>query len=157
MREPLGGGDVGMRERTRYLRRPRRTRWQRWAEGIDPWHPRPGDYLVFALAFLLLALVYVGERTYALHLNRRMFLLEERLASRREANAVLAARVNALADRARITTLAMRDLGMVVPDSKSFRYIYFVPSAGTGVPALPHAASPALAAAASPAAGARGR
>jgi len=146
-----------MRERARYLRRPRRTRWQRWADGLDPWHPRPGDYVVFALAFLVLALAYVGERTYALHLNRRMFLLEERLASRREANAVLAAHVNALADRGRITTLAQRELGMVVPNSESFRYIYFVPSTGSPVPARRRAASPALAALIPPVAGTRGR
>jgi cell division protein FtsL len=146
-----------MRERTRYLRRPRRTRWQRWAEGIDPWHPRPGDFVVFALAFLVLALAYVGERTYALHLNRRMFLLEERLASRREANAVLAARVNMLADRGRITTLAQRDLGMVVPNSESFRYIYFVPSAASPVPARRRADPRVLAGIVPPVTGARGR
>jgi hypothetical protein len=146
-----------MRERARYLRRPRRTRFQRWAEGIDPWHPRPGDYLVFALAFLILALAYVGERTYALQLNRRMFLLEERLASRREANAVLAARVNTLADRGRITTLAQRDLGMVVPNSESFRYIYFVPSEASPVPARRHAAPPSLASFIPPVTGTRGR
>lgn len=119
-----------MRERTRYLRRPRRTRWQRWAEGLDPWHPRPIDTVLFVVAFLVLALVYVGERTWAVQLNRRMFLLEERAASLREANAVLASRANTLADRGRIVGRARRELGMVVPNSESFHYIDFVPPDG---------------------------
>jgi hypothetical protein len=120
-----------MHERTRYLRRPRRTRWRRWAEGLDPWHPRPIDYVFFAAACLLLALVYVGERTWAVQLNRRMFQLEERATSLREGNAALAARANTLADRGRVGGRARRELGMVVPNTDSYRIIYYVPRDGT--------------------------
>src|SRR6188474_1359821 len=80
-----------MRERTRYLRRPRRSRLRRWAEGLDPWHPRPIDYVLFAAITLILALVWVGERTWAVQLNRRLFRLEERATSLHESNAILAA------------------------------------------------------------------
>ena len=119
-----------MRERLRTLRRPRRRRWQRWAEGYDPWHPRPGDYVVAALVFLTLALVYVGERTYAVHLNRRIFQLDERVASLRNGEAVLATRANTLADRARVMTRAERELGLAVPKPGAFSYIYYVPPEG---------------------------
>jgi hypothetical protein len=119
-----------MRERMRTLRRPRRRRWRRWAEGFDPWHPRPGDYVVAALLFLALALVYIGERTYAVQLNRRIFQLEERVASLRDGEAVLATRANTLADRGRIMTRAERELGLEVPAPGAFSYIYYVPPAG---------------------------
>jgi hypothetical protein len=52
-----------MQERTRYLRRPRRTRWQRWVESIDLWHPRPIDYVLIAGGFLVVSLLWIGERT----------------------------------------------------------------------------------------------
>lgn len=117
-----------MRERTRYFRRTRRRRWQRWAEGLDPWHPRPGDYVVATAVFLVLALLYVGERTYAVQLNRHVFKLEERVVALRDAEAVLATRANTLADRTRVMNLAERDLGLVVPSGESFAYIYYVPA-----------------------------
>lgn len=117
-----------MRERTRYLRRPRRSRWQRWAEGLDPWHPRPGDYVVAALVFLALALFVVGERTLAVQLNRRLFRLEERVTTLRDECDVLAARANALADRGRIAARAQRELGMTFPEADAFRYIDYVPA-----------------------------
>jgi cell division protein FtsL len=106
---------------------------RRWAEGLDPWHPRPIDYVLFAALSLVLALVWVGERTWAVQLNRRMFRLEERAASLREANAILAASANALADRGRVSSLARRELGMIVPDSESFRTIFYVPRRGESV------------------------
>jgi len=103
---------------------------RRWAEGLDPWHPRPGDYVLFAAIALILALVWVGERTWAVQLNRRMFRLEERAASLRESNAIAAAAANTLADRGRVGSLARRELGMIVPDSESFRTIFYVPRRG---------------------------
>ena len=116
-----------MRERTRYFRRPRRRRWQRWIEGLDPWHPRPGDYVVAALVFLVLALLYVGERTYAVQLNRDVFKFEERVVALRDAESLLAARANSLADRSRVMALAERQLGLVAPSGDAFAYIYYVP------------------------------
>jgi hypothetical protein len=110
---------VGMRERTRYLRRPRRTRWQRWAEGLDPWHPRPADYVLFVFAFLVVALAWVGVR--------RLFTLEERSVALRETDAALAARANALTDRAHLTERAQRELGMVVPKGGDFQAIAYLP------------------------------
>ena len=118
-----------MRE-MRTMRRARRRRWQRWAEGFDPWHPRPGDYVVAAGIFLALALAYIGERTYAVHLNQRVFQLEERVAALRDGEAVLATRANVLADRGRIMTRAERELGLEVPKPGAFSYIYYVPPEG---------------------------
>jgi len=119
-----------MQERTRYLRRPRRTRWQRWVESIDLWHPRPIDYVLIAGGFLVLSLLWIGERTFAVHLSRRVIQLEERRAGLDESGAALAVRVNALADRSRITTHAERDLGMVVPRPQAFQIIAYVPARG---------------------------
>jgi len=119
-----------MRERTRYLRRPRRRRWRRWLEGLDPWQPRPGDYIVASLVFLVLALLYVGERTYAVQLNRRVFQLEERVVALRDGEAMLVSRANTLADRSRVMSLAERDLGLVSPSGEAFGYIYYVPPQG---------------------------
>jgi cell division protein FtsB len=117
-----------MRERMRYLRRRKRRRWQRWVDGIDPWSPRPVDYVIAAALFLCLALLYIGERSYAVQLNRRSIRLEERLVGLRDSGDVLAARATALADRARVMALAQRELGMVVPGPEAFAYIYYVPS-----------------------------
>jgi hypothetical protein len=119
-----------MRERMRILRRPRRRRWRRWAEGFDPWHPRPGDYVVAAIVFLALALLYIGERTYAVQLNRRIFQLEERVAGLRDGEAVLATQANTLADRGRVMRRAEHELGLVVPAPGAFSYIYYVPPEG---------------------------
>jgi hypothetical protein len=119
-----------MRERMGRLRRGRRRRVRRWAEGFDPWHPRPGDYVVAALLFLALALAYIGERAYAVHLNRRVFQLEDRVASLRDAEAVLATRANVLADRGRVMRRAERELGLEVPAPGAFSYIYYVPPEG---------------------------
>jgi hypothetical protein len=117
-----------MRERTRYLRRPRRGRLQRWAEGLDPWHPRPIDIVFFAGGFLVVALAWVGVRTAAVQLNRRLFRLEERALALAESEAVLGARVNALADRGRVVERAERELGMVVPKPEDFRHLAVLPS-----------------------------
>jgi cell division protein FtsL len=105
---------------------------RRWAEGLDPWHPRPIDYVLFAAITLILALVWVGERTWAVQLNRRLFRLEERATSLHESNAILAASANTLADRGRVSSVARRELGMIVPDSESFRTIFYVPRRGEG-------------------------
>lgn len=107
--------------------RRRRSRWRRWAEGIDPWMPRPADYVVASLVFLGLALLHVGARSYAVQLQREVFRLEERLASLRDGNDVLAARANTLVNRARIVTLAREELGMVVPKPDAFVLVYYVP------------------------------
>ena len=96
-------------------------------DGIDPCSPRPVDYVVAAALFLGLALLYVGEHSYAVQLNRRIIRLEERLVGLRDSGDILAARATALADRARVMSDAQRDLGMVVPAPEAFAYIYYVP------------------------------
>lgn len=132
-----------MREPMRFLRRPRRPRWRRWVDGIDPWMPRPVDYVAAAALFLALALVYVGQRSYAVQQNRRIFRLEERLVSLRDRNDVLAARATSLADRARIVSIAQRDLGMVAPAPDAFAYVYYVPPRGRPPRTRPAATSAA--------------
>jgi cell division protein FtsB len=130
-----------MQEHTPHWRRTRRNRWQRWAEGIDPWHPRPADYLLFAVAFLVVSLAWVGARTAAVQLNRRLFALEERAVALREANAALAARATALADRTQVGERARRELGMVVPKPGDFRTIAYVRSAGPAAGPAPLSAT----------------
>jgi hypothetical protein len=132
-----------MREPMRFLRRPRRARWRRWVDGIDPWMPRPLDYVAAAALFLGLALLYVGQRSYAVQLDRRIFRLEERRVALRDRNDVLAARATSLADRDRIVSIAQRDLGMVVPAADAFAYVYYVPPAGRAPRARPAAPSAA--------------
>jgi hypothetical protein len=102
-------------------------------DGIDPWMPRPLDYVVEAAIFLGLALLYVGERSYAVQLNRRVFRLEERRIALRDRGDVLAARATTLANRARVVAIAQRELGMVVPGPEAFAYVYYVPSQARGV------------------------
>jgi len=120
-----------MRELVRYLRRRRRPRWRRWAERLDPWSPRPADYVVASGLCLGLSLAYLAERSYAVELDRRIFRLEERCGSLAEAGDVLAARATALADRARIVSIAQRELGMVVPGPEAFvRIDYVAPPRG---------------------------
>jgi hypothetical protein len=123
-----------MRERMRYLRRPRRARWRRWADRVDLYHPRPIDYVMIAAAFLVLSLLWIGERTYAVQLNRRVFQLEEKQLGLRQTGATLAARVNALAERGRVVERAERDLGMVVPKPGAFQVIAYVPRRGVPMP-----------------------
>ena len=121
-----------MPELRRYLRRQPRRRWRRWVEGLDPWSPRPIDYVCAAVVCLGLALAYVGERSYAVHLNRRIFRLEERLGGLTTNRDLLAVRATALADRARIVALAQRELGMVVPGPRAFAFVYYVPESPGG-------------------------
>jgi cell division protein FtsL len=85
------------------------------------------DYLVAASCFLALALLYVGGRHFAVQLDRRIFQLEERRAGLRESNDVLAARVNALGNRARVSQLARTELGMTTPKADAYGLIYYVP------------------------------
>ena len=116
-----------MHERNRYLRRSKRRRWRRWMDGIDPWMPRPVDYLAAAALFLGLSRLYVGERSYAVELARGIFRLEERRASLRDRGDVLASRATALGDRDRVMCIAARELGMVVPGPDAFVHVYYVP------------------------------
>jgi hypothetical protein len=102
------------------------ARWRRWADELDPWSPRASDYMVAVAALLLLCLLYVGERNYAVQLNRRLFRLQERAATLEASTEILATRATELAGRVRITRLT-RDYGMVVPPAEAVRYIYYVP------------------------------
>jgi hypothetical protein len=63
-------------------------------------------------------------------LDRRIFQLEERRAGLRESNDVLAARVNALGNRARVSQLARTELGMTTPKADAYGLIYYVPEGG---------------------------
>ena len=107
--------------------RPSRGRTWRWVAGIDLWAPRPVDYVLAASFFLLLALLYVGGRHFAVQMDRRIFQLEERRASLREGNDVLAARVNALGNRARVAGIARASYGMTTPQAGAYGLIYYVP------------------------------
>jgi cell division protein FtsL len=121
-----------MPELVRYLHRRPRPRWRRWVDRLDPWSPRPVDYVIAAGVCLALALAYIAERSYAVEQTRRIFRLEERLGSLGEEGDALAARATALADRSRIVSLAQRELGMVVPGPEAFAYIYYVPDEAGG-------------------------
>ncbi len=110
-----------------------RRRLRRWADEFDPWTPRPGDYVLFSLLFLAAALLYVGERSYAVQLNRRIFQLEERAASLQTQVDVLVGEAVALADRRRVVTHARDELGMCLPGANDVEYVYYVPDADTRV------------------------
>jgi hypothetical protein len=102
------------------------ARWRRWADELDPWSPRSSDYMVIVAALLLLCLLYVGERNYAVQLNRRLFRLQERAATLEASTEMLATRATELAGRDRIARLA-RDYGMLLPPADAVRYVYYVP------------------------------
>ena len=102
------------------------ARWRRWADELDPWSPRSSDYTVIVAGLLLLCLLYVGERNYAVQLNRRLFRLQERAATLEASTEILATRATELAGRERITRLA-GDYGMLVPPAEAVRYVYYVP------------------------------
>ncbi|MFQ5599852.1 MAG: hypothetical protein ACE5G2_04775, partial [Candidatus Krumholzibacteriia bacterium] len=127
----------GMILRRREMHRFVHARWRCWAEELDPWSPRPVDYVVAAVLFLLLALVYVGERTDAVQLNRRLFRLEERRAGLQSEVDVLAADATALADRQRIVSMAGEQLGMTVPDPDAIEHVYYVRSRQSGTRVAP--------------------
>ena len=111
-----------------------RQRLRRWFEDFDPWTPRPGDYVLGVVVFLLLALGYVGERGHAVQLNKRLYELEERASSLRTEVEVLGSEVTRLADRHRIITLA-RQMGMTAPDPDAVEYVYFVGEGARGTAA----------------------
>ena len=100
---------------------------QRWSAEFDPWTPRPGDYVLASLLFLGAVLLYVGERSYAVRLNRRIFELEERAGTLQTDVDVLVAQAVALADRRRIVTRAREELGMTLPSAEDIEYVYYVP------------------------------
>jgi cell division protein FtsL len=102
---------------------------RRWADEFDPTAPRPADYGIASVLLLLLALVYVGERSYALKLNRQSLELEERTGTLQSQVEMLVAAANELADRARVVTLARDKLHMQFPGADAVGYIYYVPPA----------------------------
>lgn len=118
-----------------------RRRLQRWADEFDPWTPRPGDYVLGSLLFLGAALLYVGERSYAVQLNRRIFQLEERAGTLKTEVDVLVAEAVALADRRRIVRRAQDELGMILPSAADVEYVYYVPDSAVQGPANPSDAS----------------
>lgn len=118
-----------------------RRRLQRWGDEFDPWTPRPGDYVLGSLLFLGAALLYVGERSYAVQLNRRIFQLEERAGTLKTEVDVLVAEAVALADRRRIVSRAQDELGMVLPSAADVEYVYYVPGAAAQGTANPSDAS----------------
>ena len=81
------------------------------------------------VVFLVLALAYVGERSHAVQLNRRIFALQERASTLGAEVELLDAEVTRLADRQRIVKLAT-ELGMRAPESRAVEYIYFVAGHG---------------------------
>jgi cell division protein FtsL len=109
--------------------RPRRwRRLRRWYDEFDPWAPRASDYVVGTVVFLLLAIAYVGERSHAVQLNRRLYTQQERASALGAEVEWLEADVTQLADRQRIVALA-RKLGMQAPPAAAVEYIYFVAGA----------------------------
>jgi cell division protein FtsB len=106
-----------------------RRRLRRWADEFDPWTPRPGDYVLISVLFLGAMLLYVGERSYAVQLNRRVFQLQERAGTLQTQVDVLVAEAVALADRRRIVTRARNELGMTLPNAADIEYVYYVPDA----------------------------
>jgi len=123
--------------RSHELWRPSRGRAWRWLAGIDPWTPRPLDYVLAASLFLVVALLHVGGRYLAVQMDRRIFRYEERRASLREGNDVLAARVNALGNRARIMDIARTSLGMKTPAAEAYGLIYYVPGSDVRTARVP--------------------
>lgn len=109
-----------------------RRRW-RWAEEFDISSPRPADYVVAVLVFLLLGLLFVWERNHAIVLNRQAFQLQEQLMALGNETDVLASRATELADRTRIVQRA-EAIGMVFPQKGDLSWIYWVPAASKAMP-----------------------
>ena len=78
-------------------------------------------------------MLYVGERSYAVRLNRRIFQLEERAGTLKTDVDVLVAEAVELADRRRIVTRAREELGMTLPSAEDIEYVYYVPDANDDV------------------------
>jgi len=104
-----------------------RRRW-RWFEEFDLTSPRPADYVVAVVAFLLLGLLFVWERNHAIVLNRQVFQLQEQMMALRNETDLLASRATELADRQRIVKRA-EEIGMVFPQQGDLSWIYWVPVA----------------------------
>lgn len=104
---------------------PERRRW-RWIEDFDVTSPRPADYAVAVVAFLLLGLLFVWERNHAIVLNREVFRLQEQISALRNETDRLASHATELADRQRIVRRA-EELGMVFPRKGELSWIYWVP------------------------------
>ena len=82
--------------------------------------------MLASLLLLLLALAYVGERSYAVQLSRRILELEARREALRTDVEMLGAEATTLADRGRVVGLARERLGLVFPDADDVAYIYYV-------------------------------
>ena len=104
---------------------PATRRW-RWLEDFDVTSPRPADYAVAVIAFLLLGLLFVWERNHAIVLNREVFRLQEQISALRNQTDRLASQVTELGDRQRIV-LRAEELGMVFPRKGELSWIYWVP------------------------------
>jgi cell division protein FtsL len=135
--EPRRG--EGKRPLRAFATRPRRAEsvvprlWRRilrpvrlWADEFDPSLPRPVDYGIASVLLLLLALAYVGERSYAMRLNRQSLELEERTGTLQSEVEMLVAEANALADRGRVVTWARDNLHLQIPGADAVGYIYYV-------------------------------
>jgi len=109
---------------------PGRRRWQ-WLDDFDVTSPRPSDYVVAVVAFLLLGLLFVWERNHAIVLNRQVFRLQEQLSVLHNDTDRLASQATALADRQRIVRRA-EELGMVFPQKGDLTWIYWVPHPAPG-------------------------
>ena len=110
----------------------RRRRW-RWVEEFDISSPRPADYVVAVLVFLLLGLLFVWERNHAIVLNRQAFQLQEQLMTLGNETDLLASRATELADRQRIVQRA-EELGMIFPQKGDLSWIYWVPATSEAMP-----------------------
>jgi cell division protein FtsL len=104
---------------------PATRRW-RWLEDFDVTSPRPADYAVAVVAFLLLGLLFVWERNHAIVLNRQVFRLQEQISALRNETDRLASQATELGDRQRIVQRA-ESLGMVFPQKGELSWIYWVP------------------------------
>ena len=99
---------------------------RRWTDEFDPSLPRPIDYGIASVLLLFLALAYVGERSYAMRLNRQSLELEERTGTLQSEVEMLVAEANALADRGRVVTWARDHLHLQFPGADDVGYIYYV-------------------------------
>jgi hypothetical protein len=104
---------------------PTRRRWL-WVEEFDICSPRPFDYVVAVLAFLVFGLLFVWERNHAIVMNREVFQLQEQLAALGNEADLLSSRATELMDRRRVVRRAEK-LGMVFPQAGELSWIYWVP------------------------------